>query len=48
MPATYLNQERWNDEITPVRSSMPVLPIGTKATVGKFANVEVKRVINLK
>ena len=35
--STYLNQERWNDEITPIRARTPILPLGTTYTPGKYA-----------
>ena len=36
--STYLNQERWNDEITVGRGSDVKLPLGTMYTKGKFDN----------
>lgn len=46
MPATYLNQERWNDDITPVNQTrLPSVP-GETYSPQKFRNIE--KVKNIK
>jgi hypothetical protein len=45
-PSTYLNQKRWNDEITPQRGIVSKLSSEETATPGKYSNIK-KTVIQL-